>query len=506
MVYPINNVLALAKKHCFYNKEITYPPSLDLVGAIAQETAGDDQTEQLTSWPLLHKKTLYTTIQRLVNDTSPENTYRQSSYVSITGGGRGAQPLFFATDVNENRRQRAEFGKLIASTGMLTGRDWVVSMHSGGGLYRFRLHSHVSDSDCVKQYGLTRQLNNRALDLTLEIIESAGACTLAAGSYMPLPEIQQLLVKYKANVLSGDGSQIINFVNHMSTMSQEERDQIRLDKIIYTSEVLTSPQRAHIRATLGHGVKICSLLASAETGPWALSNPDLTGERTTASSDFVYDVRTMAVEIFPDSVALEGDKDSNHDDAMTTTAPAPLKDGETGAIVLTSLCRLRNPLVRYISGDVGSLHRLPARVRHLVAEADRPHLRVLRLDGRDRRFSFDWEGNYIEFGNLAAIVEDPRYGILQWQAILRSKKPEEDEEGGGRGRALVPCLELRVLPGAAMREDEALRGSMVDRVRLLISLEPGDEDTFVVVYLENTDGFEKSKTGGKVVKFIDRLN
>ncbi|KAM3428451.1 hypothetical protein MY4824_008825 [Beauveria thailandica] len=477
MVYPINNVLALAKKHCFYNNEITYPPSLDLVGAIAQETAGDDQTEQLTSWPLLHKKTLYTTIQRLVNDTSPENTYRQSSYVSITGGGRGAQPLFFATDVNENRRQRAEFGKLIASTGMLTGRDWVVSMHSGGGLYR-------------------------ALDLTLEIIESAGACTLAAGSYMPLPEIQQLLVKYKANVLSGDSSQVINFVNHMSAMSQEDRDQIRLDKIIYTSEVLTSPQRAHIRATLGHGVKICSLLASAETGPWALSNPDLTGERTTASSDFVYDVRTMAVEIFPDSVALEGDKDSNHDDnAMTTTAPAPLKDGETGAIVLTSLCRLRNPLVRYISGDVGSLHRLPARVAHLVAEADRPHLRVLRLDGRDRRFSFDWDGNYIEFGNLAAIVEDPRYGILQWQTILRSKKPDE----GGR-RGLVPCLELRVLPGAAMREDEALRGSMVDRVKLLISLEPGEEDAFVVVYLENTDGFEKSKTGGKVVKFIDRLN
>ncbi|EJP68338.1 uncharacterized protein BBA_02340 [Beauveria bassiana ARSEF 2860] len=472
MVYPINSVLGLAKKHCFYNDEIAYPPAFNLVGAIAKETAGDDQTEQLTSWPLLHKKTLYTTVQRLVNDTSPENTYRQSSYVSITGGGRGAQPLFFATDVNENRRQRAEFGKLIASTGMLNGRDWVVSMHSGGGLYR-------------------------ALDLTLEIIESAGACTLAAGSYMPLPEIQQLLVKYKANVLSGDSSQIINFVNHVSTLSPEERDQIHLDKIIYTSEVLTGPQRAHIRATLGHGVKICSLLASAETGPWALSNPDLTGERTTASSDFVYDTRTMAVEIFPDSVALEGDNDTDATTTTTTTttAPMPLKDGETGAIVLTSLCRLRNPLVRYISGDVGSLHELPDHVKHLVAEADRPYIRVLRLDGRDRRFSFDWEGNYIEFGNLAAIVEDPRYGILQWQTILQSK-PE----------GLVPCLELRVLPGAAMRDDEALQRDMVDRVKLLISLEAGDEDMFVVVYLENTDGFEKSKTGGKVVKFIDRLN
>lgn len=78
----------------------------------------------------------YTTIERLVNDTSPDNTYRQASYISITGGGRGALPLFFATDAKENRRQRAEFGKLIASTGMLGRRDWVLSMHAAGGLYR----------------------------------------------------------------------------------------------------------------------------------------------------------------------------------------------------------------------------------------------------------------------------------------------------------------------------------------------------------------------------------
>lgn len=82
----------------------------------------------------------YTTIERLVNDESPDNAYRQSSYISITGGGRGSLPLFFATDARENRRQRAEFGKLIASTGMLGGRDWVVSMHSAGGLYRLVLH------------------------------------------------------------------------------------------------------------------------------------------------------------------------------------------------------------------------------------------------------------------------------------------------------------------------------------------------------------------------------
>ncbi|KAJ4147621.1 hypothetical protein LMH87_002133 [Akanthomyces muscarius] len=467
MVFSLSTVLAVAKKHCFYDETVTYPPASDIVDEIVKQTAGNENAEQLATWPLLRKKTLYTTIERLVNDESPDNTYRQSSYISITGGGRGSLPLFFATDVRENRRQRAEFGKLIASTGMLGGRDWVLSMHSAGGLYR-------------------------ALDLTLEYVEEAGACTLAAGHVMPVPAVLQLLVKYKVNVLAGDSSQVIDVVNHLSALPREEQDKIRLDKILYTSEVLTGSQRAHIRATLGQKIKICSALASAETGPWAFSNPDLTGDRTTTSSDFVYDTRTMAVEIFPHSAAEE---DAS---GMAVTAPQPLADGETGLIVLTSLCRLRNPLVRYISGDVGSLHDLPEAVRHLVKEADRPHIRVLRLEGRDRRFSFDWEGEYIEFANLAGIVEDPRYGILQWQAIIENR-PHEQE-------GLRPCLEVRMLPSTTTRSDDELLGEMVGRIKTLIAATSANADRFTPVFLENADGFEKSKTGGKVIKFIDRVS
>ncbi|KAJ6787657.1 hypothetical protein PWT90_09708 [Aphanocladium album] len=466
MVYSLSSVLAVAKLHCFYNEDVAYPPGADVVEEILEQAAAGEHADELTSWPLLHKKTLYKSIQRLVNDTSPDNTYRQSSYISTTGGGRGAQALFFATDVKENRRQRAEYGKLMASSGLLNARDWVVSMHSAGDLYR-------------------------ALDLVLECVESAGACALAAGNHMPMPEVLKLLQQYKANVLAGDSSQVVNLVNHLSALPQEEQSKISLNKIIYTSEVLTGSQRAHIRATLGDSVKICSMMASAESGPWALSNPDLTGECTTTSSAFVYDTRTMTVEILPDAVALEGD------DAPSTT-PLPLADGETGMIVLTSLCRLRNPLVRYVSGDIGSLHDLPENVRHLLAEDDRPYIRVLRLEGRDRRFSFDWEGEYIEFSNLAEIVEDPNYGILQWQAIIQNKP--EDKEG------LRPCLEVRMLPSTATKGNEALLNAMVDRIKLLISLAPWNKNRFIPVFLENTDGFEKSKTGGKVIKFIDRVS
>lgn len=308
---------------------------------------------------------------------------------------------------------------------------------------------------------------------------------------MAVPDVLQLLIKYKANVIAGNSSQVINLINHMSTLSKQEQAQIHLDKIIYTSEVLTGSQRLHIRETLGDKVKICSMLASAESGPWAVSNPDLTGDRTTTSSDFVYDTRTMVVEIFPTDAALEVR-------GAPATMPRALPEGETGIIVLTSLTKLRNPLIRYICGDVGSLHALPESARKLIPEADRPYIRVLRLDGRDRRFSFDWEGEYIEFDKLAGIVETPEYGILQWQAIIFNK-PDEKE-------GLRACLELRMLPSTTSRGNEALLKGLIDRIKVLIALAPRKEDRFIPVFLESIDGFEKSKTGGKVMKFIDRVS
>ncbi|GLA58329.1 hypothetical protein AtubIFM56815_008650 [Aspergillus tubingensis] len=46
-------------------------------------------------------------------DTNPENEYRCSSYVSVTGGGSGDMLLMFFTDVKENRQHRAAFGEFL---------------------------------------------------------------------------------------------------------------------------------------------------------------------------------------------------------------------------------------------------------------------------------------------------------------------------------------------------------------------------------------------------------
>jgi len=78
----------------------------------------------------------YSTIGRLIDDTNPCNTFRQSVYASTTGGGTGSKPLFFATDVHENRRARAGFGRFIQNIGVIKNSDWVVTTHTAGELYR----------------------------------------------------------------------------------------------------------------------------------------------------------------------------------------------------------------------------------------------------------------------------------------------------------------------------------------------------------------------------------
>ncbi|POR38335.1 Uncharacterized protein TPAR_01456 [Tolypocladium paradoxum] len=456
-LYSFVDVLAVAKIHPFYVPDIQYPPDAETIRVVRERAAKEPTKVDLRSQPLRRKKDLYTTIERLVNDPSPRNTYRHSVYASITGGGVGSTPLFFATDVYENRRHRARFGQFVRATGLVEHGDWVLTTHNAGGLYR-------------------------SLDLTLEILENAGASVLGAGNLMPPAEVTWLLTTYHINVLTGDSSSVVQIVHYLSTLSGEERDKIKLDKIIYTSEVLTAAQRALIKSVLGP-VKICSILASAEAGPWAVSSPDLTGmETVTSHADFVFDTRTMLVEILPLSSSEDG------------CVPDPLPQGEQGIIVQTSLSRLRNPLVRYDTGDIGSLHPLPEHARAIVPDADWQYLQVLRLHGRDHRFSFDWDGEYLEFDGLTSLMNNEECGILQWQIILDKMEP-----------SLESSLEVRLLcsPRSELLLSEE---AVVKRIRTFVHAYSANEHRFRINFVQGLNGFERSSTGRKVIKFVDRYN
>ncbi|KAJ4238410.1 hypothetical protein NW757_013110 [Fusarium falciforme] len=447
LTYSVADVLSVAKIHPFYS-EAQYPPDDDTIQKAREQAALTFREGDLQAQPLLRKKDLYTAIERLVGDTSPQNTYRHNVYTSTTGGGGGSNSLFFATDAMENRRHRANFGEFLRNTGVIQRGDWVLTTHNA--------------------------------DLTLEILENAGATLLAAGNRMPSSKVVELLQIYHANALAGDGSQIVQVVQYISTMTTG-RDKIKLDKIIYTSEALNSVQKAHIYAVLGP-IKIVSLIGSAEAGPYGASNPDLTPTDPSANyTDFVIDTRTNLFEILPLSLS-ENDRSAS-----------PLPEGETGIIAQTSLVRLRNPLVRYVTSDIGSLHRLPDQARDRIPEKDWPFMRILRLHGRDSRFSFTWDGEYIEFDKLKTLMSDASFGVLQWQVILDKMEPSKEAS-----------LEIRML--CAERNETLLsRQEIIDHLHAFFYIYSSNQHRFQATFVDDLNAFERSETGRKVIKFIDRF-
>jgi phenylacetate-coenzyme A ligase PaaK-like adenylate-forming protein len=303
---------------------------------------------------------------------------------------------------------------------------------------------------------------------------------------MKAADVIKLVVQYHANVLSGDASQMVQLAHYISTLSAEERAAVKINKIIYTSEGLAPSQRDFILSVLGP-VEICSILGSAEAGPFAVSCPHLIDAepvgQTPSYRDFVYDTRLTLIEVVRPQEP--GDR----------SPPVLLGPNEFGMIVQTSFSRLKHPLVRYVTGDIGAVRELPEHARPRILQKNVPYLRVLRLQGRDHRFSFPWDGDYIEFDGLAAILDEPGHAVLQWQVVL--DKMETAAEAAVEVRLLRPSVE-----GAERPSGENLEG----RVRTYFKVTGENEHRFKIVYVDDLDGFVRSGTGRKVTKFVNRLD
>ncbi|CAG8926282.1 unnamed protein product [Penicillium salamii] len=405
----------------------------------------------------------FSVIERLAADDSPENTFRQGSYTSVTGGGwkRGV-PMLFLTDSGENRRQRESVGSLIRAVGIVKPADWILNIHVSGYLYR-------------------------SLDLLTDALEYAGGTILCAGGDMSADLCTKTIIQYRCNFLTGPVTELIKLSRHIAGLPADVRGQIRITKILYTSEPLLQSQR-DLLMEIYNSPTIYSGLGSAEAGFWAVSNPQLTDDIEKPSNardaaEFIYDTRTMNIEIL-------GRSSTENDTALSHLVP----DGSTGGIVLTSLQRLRNPLVRYNSGDIGSLHKIPAEKQHLVAPDLAPYLRVLRIYGRDKEFSFNWGSNYFHYDTIHKTMQTEGYGILQWQIIL----------GWEEGLQGVECLEVRVLRESPSVAKKPLMPLDEMAAQIKFSFLVITNPYFRVVAINDVNEFERSGTGRKVIRIVDR--
>lgn len=322
-----------------------------------------------------------------------------------------------------------------------------------------------------------------------EMLDYAGATVVCAGHLMPHPDLVKLFLRYRVNVLCGDSSQVLQFALHVASLPAATREALCIKKIIYTSEPLVRSQRNYLISVFGP-ILICSAFASAESGPWCVMNLAITGDIADDAADFIFDTRSMLVEVLPPSAVSQDKTDADSNCQTTRKEVNPLPDGNVGAIVLTSLQRLRNPLVRYVSGDIGSLRPFPP-TESIPAEVAQ-HLRVLRLQGRDQRFSFKWQGEYFEFQFLRELMSREDLGILKWQIIL------SDDEASHAHYCEIRLLRNNV-NGQQLPDNE-----VVKLLKKVFCITPLNAPLFHVTFLVDGEGFERSVSGNKVMPFVNK--
>ncbi|KAJ6134843.1 hypothetical protein N7512_000003 [Penicillium capsulatum] len=299
--------------------------------------------------------------------------------------------------------------------------------------------------------------------------------------------VTKTLMQYRCNFLTGPVTELIKLSRHIAGLPSEIRGRIRINKILYTSEPLLQSQRDLLMEVFDSPV-IYSGLGSAEAGFWAISNPELTKQidrdmdMARDAAEFLYDTRAMHVEILTQS-SPETDASLNQ----------PIVDGDMGAVVLTSLQRLRNPLVRYNCGDLGSLHPLPAQARAQIAPDLAPHVRLLRLYGRDKRFSFNWGSNYFHYDTIHKMMQTAEFGILQWQIVL----------GWEEGVQAVEFMEVRILRESPDTAHHSILPEDEVAARIKFSFLVITNPYFRVRVVKDVNDFERSGTGRKVIRVVD---
>ncbi|CAG8369435.1 unnamed protein product [Penicillium salamii] len=453
-----------ASVHPFYS-DAKYPPTREQIPAILKTSRGVNESPlELASFPITEKEYLYQHISRLTFDKDPRNGYRRGTYISTTGGGSGGKPMVFATDSLENRKQRAVQGNLLRECGLIESGDWVLTLHVSGHLYR-------------------------AIDLMTELFENAGAAVLCAGPEMSHQAVVETLIQFRANAVAGDVSQLLQLANYVMSLDDDQRGEIWINKLIYTSESMTELQSDFLISVFGK-ITICSVIGSAEAGPWGLSSTALMGSPKGKYTDFIVDKRTMVLEVLPFSISQE--KVPRTSCSLTSCAESvPL--GQTGLLVQTSLQRLRNPLVRYLCGDVASLHPLSSELRAKLPAGCTDHYQVARVYGRDQRSSFTWYGEYFDFQAVQSFMSKNEWNIVQWQVILRHTHP--------KGAGVI--LDVRVLRGLHRPEKHASDQDLASRMREFFWVFDFNRELFNLEFVVESDGFLRSKTGRKVMRFVD---
>jgi len=450
-MYALQEILLRASTHPIYIP-LQYPKLCRQRGTNDGDSS-DYTTVQLISlrdFPFLQKEHLLASFSTLMR-TDPK--FLHSAYLSPSGGTGntigGMAQLYFVTDTSENRDQRVQFACMLSKLRVITDDDIVLNLHGGGIMYRSQ-------------------------DLIGNLIELAGGTELSVGFSAPDMAVLQAAQRFRSNTLAASSSRILQFAQYVSTLPEHERVIIR--KIIYTSEPLLPSREKYLQNVL-RVESIASIFGSAEAGPCFASPPVKMGEASTVYREFVFDKNIVVVEIIGEDGTVIADSLGMSDGW-----------GQVGEIVITSLCRLRNPLVRYQTGDLGSLQPLQG------TNYGSYDYHSLVFHGRNSAKSLTINGEYFDVKELEnRVFSKPGYGVLDWQVIIEPVPTEEREEG-----MALDGLEFRVI--SKSQTDY----KVFDRLKKDIVDDFVGPRTRVIMRRAEYEGLERGSLARKVMKVVDR--
>jgi phenylacetate-CoA ligase len=241
--------------------------------------------------PVLEKPALYEAVRRALEDPA----FRRGTYFSPSGGTTSGRPLYFPTDIRENKRQRRLLARRLKVAGLLGDTTIALNLFPGTRMYR-------------------------ALEIFNDYCELCGATVLPVGAQAPDEEAWAAAEQFGATLVLGMPSRLLAFARWLT----ERGRTLRVESVLFAGELLHPRKRRLLERAFGVS-RFGGVYGSAEMGVVA----------------YQPDVGEPPVYRFPREL-------------IHVEVGEPDGDG-FGRLIVTNLVRTRHPLLRYNTGDVGRL-------------------------------------------------------------------------------------------------------------------------------------------------------
>ncbi|CAF4185696.1 unnamed protein product [Adineta steineri] len=228
--------------------------------------------------------------EQLLELKTTDKYWNHSVYLSSSGGS-GGKRLFFATDIQQNLRQRQILVNMMLDEDIISDRDICLNLFQYGNIYR-------------------------SFEIFNDFCSMANCTTIPMGADASNEDILEMIEYFKPNVLMGSPYRLMQLAFYLE---KQEKNDIKFEKIYFACESLDKIKQDYFRRIFHCSIYI-GFYGSAETGVYACQSP-----KYSSTKIYLYPKELVQIEIV------------------------------NSKIIVTNLIRKRNQLIRFNSGDVGRI-------------------------------------------------------------------------------------------------------------------------------------------------------